>query len=329
MVTKAFVQGMMDASPNVRPTDCVIRGHCRTHVFAFPKTQLKADAPMDPAIIVERPEARATVVSDLHAYFRDASPFRHYGICCSLRSKIDDALSRRAKSSSPDRHRLFVVAEQAMECETTMEDGTCYVVDQEMLTGGQAGEEALIAWQVDDAPWPEAVQEEPGFVTTVLAAVKVVQDETEVIREVAEASCFFDTRGRAVYPMTITMSGNLASISPQSATEVADRVARMGTLVEVFEAKQGVGDDRISNLVQALRLENIDTDHYRRAWYLSLFEAVEAVLSKNDKQAFHQRHRGYRKSIGHPTPSTTMDMDEFVRLQGDALAELRRVYLGR
>lgn len=142
---------MMDASPKVARADCVIRGHCRKQVFAFPKSQLKADAPMEPAIIVERPEARATVVSDLLGYFRDTSPFRHYGICCSLRSKIDDALSKCAKNSSPDRRPLFVVAEQEVECQTTLGDGTCYVVDQAMLTGGQAGEEALIAWRVDDA----------------------------------------------------------------------------------------------------------------------------------------------------------------------------------
>ena len=197
------------------------------------------------------------------------------------------------------------------------------------LTGILAVRRPRNWWRMDDVPWPEAVQEEPGFVTTVLAAVKVVQDETEVIREVAEGSCFYDTHGRAVYPMTMTMSANLASVSPQSATEVVERVARMAALVEIFEAKQRAGDDRIPNLVQALRLENIDTDHYRRAWYLCLLEAVEAVLSKGDKQAFHQRHRGYRKSIGHPTPSTTMDMDEFVRLQRDALEELRRIFLGQ
>jgi len=77
-----------------------------------------------------------------------------------------------------------------------------------------------------------------------------------------------------------------------------------------------------------LRLEKIDTDHYRRAWYLCLFEAIEAVLSGRHKQEFHQQHRAYRNSIGHPTPSTTMDGNEFARLQHDALAELRRILLG-
>ena len=102
----------------------------------------------------------------------------------------------------------------------------------------------------------------------------------------------------------------------------------MRTLVETFEAKLHNGDTRIRHLVEALRLEKIKTDHYRRTWYLSLFEAMKTTLSGRYKHAFNQRHRGYRKSIGHPKPSTKMDMTEFIKLQRDSLAELRRLFLG-
>lgn len=318
----------MAASGKARSTPCVILGQCRTDVFDLPRVELEADAPLQPIPIVDKQGARATVVSDLLGYFREVSPFRHYGICCSLRSKIDDALSKRQKSSGADRYALFVVVEQETECETTLDDGTCYVVDQEMVMGGCAGEEAFLAWQVDDAPWPNTVEDQPGFVTTVQAAVKIVQDETEAIREVAKASCFYDTNGRAVYPMTMSANMNLSAISPKPETEVAERVARMRSLIETFEARRRSGDTLVRDLVEALRLERIDTDHYRRAWYLSLFEAIEGVLSKEHKQAFHQRHRSYRKSIGHPRPSTRMDMDEFLALQIDSLSELRRMFLG-
>lgn len=318
----------MGASGKARPTTCEIRGRCRTEVFALPKVELQADAPLEPIVVVERQDARATIVSDLPRYFREVSPFRHYEICCALRSKIDDAVSKHGQRSSPDRFRLFVVVEQETECETTLAEGTCYIVDQEMVTGGSAGEEALMAWQVEDGPWPETDEEGPGFVATVLAAVKIVQDETEAIREVVTSSCFYDAEGRAVYSTTMNANMNLSAISPKSETDVAERVARMQRLIETFDRRRRSGDTHVRDLVEALRLERIDTDHYRRAWYLSLFEAMEAVLSKEHKQAFHQRHRGYRKSIGHPKPSTRMDMDEFVGLQRDALAELRRLFLG-
>ena len=327
MITGAGIRAMMGANPKFRPTACVIRGQCRTQVFEFPKAELAAEGPIQPRVIVERPNARATVVSDLPEYFREASPFRHYGICCSLRSKISEAVSTRATDSTADRFPLFVVVEQEQECETALDDGLCYVVDQELIVGGRTGRTALVAWHTEDGPWPQ-VAEEPGVVTTVLAAVKIVQDETEVIREIAEASCFYDANGCAVYPMTATMNANATVISPLTTTELEVRIARVQTLVQAFEKKQRAGDTRVRDLVEALRLEKIDTDHYRRAWYLCLFEAVEAVLSNRHKQAFHQRHRSYRKTIGHPRPSTTMDMDEFVKLQRDALTELRRILLG-
>lgn len=280
MITRAGVRAMMGASPGTRPVACVLRGHCRTHVFELPKAELRAEAPLQPTVILERPGARAAVVSDLVGYFRDVSPFRHYRICCSLRSKIDDALSKRAKSERPGRFPLFMVVEQEQACDTTLEEGTCYVVDQQMVTGGQAGEEALLAWKTDDAPWPEIDEDRPGLVATVLAVVKVVQDATEPVREVAESSCFYSADDQVVYSMTGKFSANLAVIKPRTEVEVAERVARMSKLAEPFDARQGGGDSRIRDLVAALRLEKIDTDHYRRTWYLNLFEAIKAVLSK-------------------------------------------------
>ena len=326
-MTKAWVRQMMGAFPKARPTKCVIRGRCRTWVYEFPKSELVADEPMQHAIMLEIPGKRITLVSDLVTYFRKETPFRHYQICCSLRSKVDDAIKTRAKASSAGRFPLFVVLERQTECDTTLDDGTCYVVGQEMVTGGQVGEEALTAWQVDDGPWPPAERDETEFVNMVLAAVKIVQDETNVIREVAEASCFCDGANRAVYPMSMTMNANLSVVSPVTAPEVAVRVAGMRRLIEAFGTKWRDGDQRMANLLDALRLENVDTNHYRRTWYLCLLEAVEAVLSGRAKQEFHQRHRRYRATIGHPTAQTKMDRDEFVRLQRDALSELRKIFL--
>ena len=327
MITKAGVQAMMGASPGTRPVDCVIRGHCRTHVFALPNAQLRAQNPLQPTVILERPGARATVVSDLVGYFLNVSPFRHYGMCCSLRSKIDDALSKRAKSERPGQFPLFVVVEQEQECETTLEERTCYVVGQELIVGGRPGEEALLAWKTDDAPWPQIADERPGLVATVLAAVKIVQDATEPLREVAESSCFHSADDEAVYWTTMNANMNLAVIKPRTETEMAERAARMRTLAETFDARQRDGDSRAQDLVAALQLEKIDTDHYRRAWYLSLFEALKAVLSNRHKHDFLQRHKDYRASIGHPRPSTTMDMAQFESLQRDALGQLRRIFL--
>ena len=143
MTTRAFVQSMMELQPSVRSTDCVILARCRTRVFEFPRAHLLAEHPLQPAAIMGRSGARATVVSDLPDYFLNHTPFRHFRICCSLRSKIDDVLSKRAKNSGPDRFPLFVVVEQETPCETPLENGTSYIVDQGWITGGREGEGAV------------------------------------------------------------------------------------------------------------------------------------------------------------------------------------------
>ena len=119
MPTKAFAKAMMEHRPDARPTDCVILAHCRTRVFKFPNAHLVAEHPPEPAAIMEKPGAKATVVSDLLDYFQNLTPFRHYRICCSLRSKIDSVLAQRAKNARPDHFPLFLVIEQGNPVQDT------------------------------------------------------------------------------------------------------------------------------------------------------------------------------------------------------------------
>lgn len=326
MITKDFVQLAMPALPRARPTACVIRGHCRTLIFEFPGAELKSKVPLKPAVIVQRAGAKATLVSDLRSYFRDCTGFRHYAICCSLRSKIKEVISKRGNGVA-NWHPLFVVLEQESPCETRMDEGTCFEVDQKAIAGGLEGEYAIVAWQVGGAPWPNVDVNDTDFVNVVLGAVKIVQDEVAVIRELVESACFYDESGRAVYPQTAQLSAAGQAIAPLSQNEADVTIDRLRKLTNVLAKERAVDKERVDNLVDSLRLEKIDTDSYRRAWYLSLFESVKAVLSGHDKQQFNQRHRAYRKQIGHPTARTRMDSEEFLRLQRDSLAELRRIFL--
>ena len=187
--------------------------------------------------------------------------------------------------------------------------------------------------------WSELAKSDTGFINTVLAAVKVVQDVTETIREVAEASCFYEAHGRAVYPSWITGSGRIEALAtrppgpgpdqhtPEPSAELAEKVDQLRKLVEAFEAKRQEHDTLVSNLVDALRLDDIDRDDYRRGWYLCLFEAIKAMLSGRHEQDFNRRHRAYRGTIGHPKSGTKMNMSEFSKLQRDVLAEVQRIFL--
>ena len=292
----------------------------------FPKAGLASGHPLPPFVVSDNRHAKATLVTDLLAYFQQQSPFRHYGMCSSLRTKVGQAIAEHAVGHSTDTFPVFIVLEQENTCDPSLENGLCYTEQCSMPDG--SGEDRIVVLNPDDARWSELANSDTVFVNAVLAAVKCVQAETECIREVAEASCFYESRGRAVYPRVITASGRIEAFSLLRVTELNERFALVRTLTEALETKRRGENDRIVNLVNALRLADIDNDDYRRGWYLCLFESIMEELSGEHKYTFNQRHRAYRKTIGHPKPGAKMDMGQFGKLQRDALGQVRRIYLG-
>ena len=305
---------------------CSIRGHCRTNVFAFPKEGLFSERRFGPRAILENEIAKATVVTDLKEYFEQQTQFRHYGICASLRKKVDDAMNESATGGTANHLPIFIAVEQESAAESPLDDGLCYVNPQ-TSENGHVEERTYSVWNANGPAWSKLAESDTGFVNSVLAAVKAIQDETGTIREVVEASCFYEQSGRAVYPISVRASVSAEETSFLRVAEFEEKVSRLGKLVHSIDTERGAHRDEVRILVDALRLEDIESDDYRRGWYLSLLEATKAVLSGHHEQQFNQRHRGYRKTIGHPKPGTRMDMSEFDKLQLDALAEVRRVFL--
>ena len=71
MLSKATLIHMMEKGLNGRPTECTIRGRCRTQVFEFPGAFLQAEIDVEPFTIGEREQCKATLVSDLESYFSE------------------------------------------------------------------------------------------------------------------------------------------------------------------------------------------------------------------------------------------------------------------
>ena len=94
-------------------------------------------------------------------------------------------------------------------------------------------------WNANGLAWSELAESDTGFVNTVLAAVKAIQNETGTIREVAEASSFYEEPGRAVYPISVTASASAEETSFLTVTELEEKVSRLGKLVDSIEARRG------------------------------------------------------------------------------------------
>ena len=327
MITTEGAKLLFEGGLDTRPTECIIRAHCQTRVFELPKVHLSTAHPFQPATFFERSDACATFVSDLADYFGNHSPFQHFNNSGVLRFKVRKAISKYSLDSTSEWFPLFVVIEQEIPCKARLATGTCCIVD-ERYVGGDKGKDAVIAFRVINGAWPNLDKEDSRFVNLMLAIIKIVQGETEVIREIIGSSCFFDHQSRAVYPNSMSFQGNLSNSSPITEAELDNKLCEFRNLARAFECKHSKDPELIDQLCDALRLEDIENNYYRCAWYLSLFEVTRAALSGKDKHNFYQRHRDYRKLIAHPQPNMKMDMNQFRKLQSDTISTLKKYFLG-
>ena len=336
MMTKAGAQRMMQFMPNVRQTSCVIRGHYRTLVFEFPKAAFVGLEHMPPAIIIDREDVRATLVSDLLQYFTQGCSFPHYDICCALRSHISRAIETHSKNAGNKNLPLFLIVEQETLCETTLEDGTCFQIDEvddsgtEMIVGGRVGKRTIMACKVGDAPWPDVDEHSSIFVNRVLGAAQVVQSDANAVREIVNSSCFYDENGLPVRSTTGTFSAELTVLKRTTDEDIHEKIKQMHELTCAFEGANSTDVERecLDNLVESLRLNEIGTDELRRERYLALFDAMMSVLGNDHNHQFYRKHKDRRHEIAHPSSDTVLDMNEFYGLRRDAMAEIRNIFLG-
>lgn len=326
MVTTAGAKLLFEGGLDARPTECVIRAHCQTRVFKLPNKHISAAHPLRPAILVEQPNARATFVSDLADYFRNRTPFQHFSNSGVLRFKVSEAISKYSAGSTTDWVPLFVVIEQEIPCEERLATGTCYIVDQQYV-GGYGGKESIIAFKVDDGPWPKLGKKDSRFANLVVATIKIVWGEKELTREIIDSSCFLDKLNRAVHATSMSFHGNLISSSPITGAELADKLCELRKLFLALRNWHGKNREHIDVLCDALRLESIETDQGRRAWYLSLFEAASEVLPGERRDRIRRCHSDCRNSIAHLKPNTKVDMEQFRQLQSDVIFQLRELIL--
>lgn len=326
MVTTAGAKLLFQGDLDMRPTECIIRAHCQTRVFELPTTHISSAHPLRPTIFVERPDACATFVSDLADYFRNHTPFQHFSNSGVLRFKVSEAISKYTVDSTSELFPLFVVIEQEIPCEARLATGTCYIVDQQYVSGYK-GKDAIIAFKVDDGPWPKLDENDSRFVNLVLATIKILQGKTEVIREIVGSSCFLDHRSRAVHSNSMSFSGNLISSSPITEGELAKKLCELRKLFHALQNWHGKNPEYIEIVYKALLLESIDTDFDRRVWYLLLYKFAREVLPRNGKEEIRRRHSDCRNSIAHPKPNTKVDMEQFRQLQSDVIFQLRELIL--
>ena len=265
-----------------RSVECTITGYCRTFVFRFPGAYLVAEEPIDHQVIYSHGDFRASIVSDLPAYFeQDPTKSLHYSIAVSLRASVRSIYEKAVEQANQQPHPqvpLFVVMEEHADVSpTVLNSGECSMIDECRIKGGREGEKALVAERTIDGSWPD-FHADMSVVNVVLAAIKMEQNVTGHIEELHGSACFVNSEGQAVYIRpSPTISANPETISylePPDLREKADRIESM--------LRRMVSDSKptASELFDSILLDKTKDDGYLRLWYLRLWQALDDA--KND-----------------------------------------------
>lgn len=326
-----------------RSVACTITGYCRTFVFKFPGSCPVAEEPVEHQVIYSQDGLKASIVSDLPAYFeQDPAESLHYSIAVSLRANVrsiyEKAVEQANQRPDPEVPLFVVIEEYAKVPPTVLNSGECYMIDEchdgkAMIQGGREGEKALVAERTIDGSWPD-FHADMSVVNVVLAAVKMEQNVTSHIKKLYNGSCFVSSGGQAVYIRSAIAS---ASVETSSRLEPSDLRKKAGRIKSMLQGMRSDSEPATPELFDSIILSKTKDDSYLRLWYLRLWQALDdakkhlgyAQLDNLDTVIAGERTpkelREYRKDIAH-WYTGKIDYAYLEDLQRTALELLRRKY---
>ena len=327
-----------------RPAECTITGHCRTFVFRFPGSYLVAEEPVNHQVIYPRGSFKASIVSDLLAYFeQDPAESLHYSIDVSLRAGVRSTYEKAVEQANQRQPHpgvpLFVVIEEYVEVPpTVLNSGECFTIDEcrdgeAIIEGGREGERALLAFRTSGGSWPD-FHADMSVVNVVLAAVKVEQNVTSHIEELYSCSCFVSSERQAVYTLSPTMSAHAETISRLEPSDLREKGGRIGTMLQGMMSDS---EPATPELFDSIILPKTRDDSYLRLWYLRLWQALydaRSLLGYPQLDNLNEVIAGtrtpaelrlYRRDIAH-WYTGKIDYAYLSDLQRTALELLRRKY---
>ena len=331
---------------NGRPAECTINRHCHTLVFGFPGSNLVAAKSVDRHIIYCHGGTKATIASDLLAYFEnEATRSIHYAIDVALRTSVQRT-NREAVDQRNRRHTtpLFLVVEVDVGIPPiVLDSGECYSIDERidgeaMIEGGRRGERTLMAFRTVDGAWPDCPTD--GHIkNVVLTAIKIEQNVTGYIDQKCEGACFVNTEGEAVrYGADLIVSPvSVERVSDVDAATLEQKADRLRSMIGNMTSDL---NEIMTEVFNSVVLDGTHDDADLRLWYLRLWEAIAGKRVKEKHVGYKQLEnwsdviagnrspkelKRYRNDIAH-WDTERIDYSYLNDLQQTTLEVLRRKY---
>ena len=326
-----------------KPAECTLTAHCRTFVFDFPRAFLTASEAVAPNVLYNSGGLRASIVSDLPAFFENApADSLHYSIDVSLPVGIRETYDNALKQHKGKDDRFFLIIEDYVEfVPTVLNTDQCFLIDEvrdgtPVIVGGREGRKTLVAFPALGCPWPD-FRPNMNRVNVVLAAVKAVQNVPGHVRQLFDCSTFVSSKRESVATLKLTMSASGQALSPLAPADLEKRAQRIGSMIqEMLSDSNTVASELFDSIV----LDKTTDDGYLRLSYLRLWQALEDAKRQlgrpellNDRSVIAGKRtptelKEYRNDIAH-WYTGRMDQSYLQDLQYTVMELLRRKYSGR
>lgn len=301
--TLAMADFLLDESiksGNGKRIACTVDQHCRTRIFDFPRCQ--PTEPVPHCAIYRSKSVQANLVCDLQAYF-EQSENPHYRLSPALRHKVAELIQKT--DSLGERTNPYIVVEESHRFPALVLDRVCAMIDEichedgkpvQILVGGRANAQFIVAYETSDGPWPE-IPDDERTVNMILAATRACQDAHYEIRKHVDQGCLVTCDGQYVCPRSAGfMSARADSAQPLDADGFRETGDSLRAAVSRMESD--LTRDHVELLLNAVYWDDYKDDDFRRLHYLSLWQSL----------AESKRKLGYTP----PSPGTKLANDPTV-----------------
>ena len=261
--------------------NCTISGYRRTLIFEFPRTYLNHSGSITHKNIYMSGSIQATLVKDILDYFTTSPASNHYAGSPSMRYGVAEIKQESTRQHGEHRPLFIIIEDFSPLTETRMVSGECSKSDQvitrdntdvPLVTGGQKGEQVLIAWHTLDGAWPE-IPNNQEKINMILAAIRAGQETPHPIKKLLDQRGLITSDGEFVEMVRMTLSpARGTTIQNTDASGVERKAAALTAAITAMETDLTI--PHLALLFNSMYNDEEKDSEYQKLAYLQLWQSL-------------------------------------------------------
>ena len=295
------------------PFGCLLSERLRTTIYRVPQFLAVAGEGFS-SVVFDAAGFRAGVTTSPEEYFLHNDLGGQFAGDPTFRPWVLEHCNTGAGTSGTGLHVVLQVRQELNEWPAT--DGQCWKVDF------GCGEHLLFV--IGGAHPVPPSDDKPHWRNAVLAAARIKLDVTGSFEKAADQVSFRATDDRWLDLLRLSASSPEVTISsPLTAHDLGEKAGAIALLAKHLETQgdSNANSEPLRQLLDALQLEPLTDDAYRRLWFLQLHDRCRRLLHSSGRKIHEEKAfekvNNHRNEIAHEGVER-MDLQLMKQLQQNA-----------